>query len=239
MYFMKWLLLRPTCRNKYHQKLMVFSFQWREPLVIIYKMILMRQMTRRMIKSGHHRLRHLLVQEVKVLKVTQYQSTALFRSTEHHREQCLEARFHNLIKGVWMKVEISLITSWLEIGEWERSRLLYGLLKLTLLLIPLTLEINLMNQPLFKSLVKVRIWSSGLLVWRRKWPLLDKNNTWKLVDKPLDKKVIGYKWVFKKKSGIHGVESARNKARVVAKGFSQVEGVDYLISFLWWSNIHL
>ena len=48
---------------------------------------------------------------------------------------------------------------------------------------------------------------------------LYKNNTWKLVDKPLNKKVIGCKWVFKQKSGISGVESARYKARVVAKGF--------------------
>ena len=48
-----------------------------------------------------------------------------------------------------------------------------------------------------------------------------------MVDKPLGKKVISCKWVFKKKYGILGVESARYKVRVVAKGFSQVEGVDY------------
>ena len=56
---------------------------------------------------------------------------------------------------------------------------------------------------------------------------LHKNQTWKLVDWPSNKKVIGCRWIFKKKPGIPGVEPPRYKARVVAKGFSQIEGVDY------------
>jgi hypothetical protein len=38
--------------------------------------------------------------------------------------------------------------------------------------------------------------------------------------------VIGIKWVFKNKQGEDG-EIARNKARLVAQGFSQVEGLDF------------
>ena len=56
---------------------------------------------------------------------------------------------------------------------------------------------------------------------------LSKNKTWVLVDKPRNKKIIGCKWVYKRKPGIVGVEPPRFKARLVAKGFSQVEGIDY------------
>ncbi|XP_052185243.1 uncharacterized protein LOC127796879 [Diospyros lotus] len=56
---------------------------------------------------------------------------------------------------------------------------------------------------------------------------LQKNKTWIVVNKPKDQKVIGCKWIFKRKPGIPSVEPARFKARVVAKGFSQREGIDY------------
>lgn len=56
---------------------------------------------------------------------------------------------------------------------------------------------------------------------------LDKNHTWDLVDRPEKQKVIGCKWVFKRKLGIPGVEQPRFKARLVAKGYSQREGIDF------------
>ncbi|KAA3466912.1 TIR-NBS type disease resistance protein [Gossypium australe] len=43
---------------------------------------------------------------------------------------------------------------------------------------------------------------------------------------PPRKKIIGYKWVFKKKEGSGSVDT-RYKVRLVVKGFSQVEGVDF------------
>jgi hypothetical protein len=42
--------------------------------------------------------------------------------------------------------------------------------------------------------------------------------------------VIGTKWVFKNKQGEDG-EVVRNKARLVAQGFSQVEGLDFEKTF--------
>ena len=56
---------------------------------------------------------------------------------------------------------------------------------------------------------------------------LNRNRTWDLVKPPSGKKIVGCKWVFKRKEGIPGVEDARYKARLVAKGYSQVPGVDF------------
>jgi hypothetical protein len=44
---------------------------------------------------------------------------------------------------------------------------------------------------------------------------------------PKGAKAISFKWVFKKKEWILGVEDARFKGRLVAKGYSQSEGVDF------------
>ena len=56
---------------------------------------------------------------------------------------------------------------------------------------------------------------------------LHKNETWTLVKRPENQRVIGSRWIYKRKPGILGVEAAMYKARVVAKGYSQVEEIDY------------
>jgi len=54
-----------------------------------------------------------------------------------------------------------------------------------------------------------------------------RNKVWSLVERPKgDHNVIGTKWIFKNKQDAHGIV-VRNKARLVAQGFSQVEGIDY------------
>ena len=40
-------------------------------------------------------------------------------------------------------------------------------------------------------------------------------------------KTVGFKWVFKKKEGISGIESIRYRTRLVAKGYSQREDVEF------------
>jgi hypothetical protein len=52
----------------------------------------------------------------------------------------------------------------------------------------------------------------------------ERNQVWTFVERLRDVNVIGTKWVFKNKQGKDG-EVVRNKARLVAQGFSQVEGL--------------
>ena len=53
-----------------------------------------------------------------------------------------------------------------------------------------------------------------------------KNDVWDVVPRPKDKSVVTSKWLYKIKHGSDGrVENF--KARFVARGFSQKEGVDY------------
>ncbi|KAI3669275.1 hypothetical protein L6452_40503 [Arctium lappa] len=53
-----------------------------------------------------------------------------------------------------------------------------------------------------------------------------RNKVWNLVPRPSDKTVIGTKWVFRNKLDEHGTVT-RNKARLVAQGYKQEEGIDY------------
>jgi hypothetical protein len=54
----------------------------------------------------------------------------------------------------------------------------------------------------------------------------ERNQVWSLVDPLRDVNVIGTKCVLKNKQGEDG-EVVRNKARLVAQGYSQVEDLDF------------
>jgi hypothetical protein len=58
----------------------------------------------------------------------------------------------------------------------------------------------------------------------------ERNQVWTLVDPPRDVNVIGTKWLFNNKQGEDG-EVVRNKDRLVAQGYSQVEGLDFEETF--------
>lgn len=55
---------------------------------------------------------------------------------------------------------------------------------------------------------------------------LHQNHTWLITDLPLGKKPIGCKWVYNIKYKANG-DIERHMARLVAKGFNQVEGIDF------------
>ena len=59
---------------------------------------------------------------------------------------------------------------------------------------------------------------------------IEKNETWELVRRPKDKNIVGTKWVFKNKFNEDG-QMIRNKARLVCKGYAQVEGIDFEETF--------
>ena len=59
---------------------------------------------------------------------------------------------------------------------------------------------------------------------------IEKNKTWTLINLPPRRKPIGYKWVYRLKYNAMGVIE-RYKARIVAKGYSQKEGIDYTETF--------
>ncbi|GJT86231.1 retrovirus-related pol polyprotein from transposon TNT 1-94 [Tanacetum coccineum] len=53
------------------------------------------------------------------------------------------------------------------------------------------------------------------------------NDVWELVPQPNNMTIIGTKWVFRNKLDENGVVVSRNKARLVAQGYNQQEGIDY------------
>jgi hypothetical protein len=66
--------------------------------------------------------------------------------------------------------------------------------------------------------------------WRRamleEMRSIEENRTWELVDPPAGCRPIGLKWVFKVKRDERGA-IVKHKARLVARGFVQREGIDF------------
>jgi hypothetical protein len=67
--------------------------------------------------------------------------------------------------------------------------------------------------------------SSWVNAMHEKLENFERNQVLTLVDPPRDVNIIGTKWVFKNKQGEDG-EVVRNKTRLVAQGYSQVEGLN-------------
>uniref|UniRef100_A0A1X7TFD5 Reverse transcriptase Ty1/copia-type domain-containing protein n=1 Tax=Amphimedon queenslandica TaxID=400682 RepID=A0A1X7TFD5_AMPQE len=55
---------------------------------------------------------------------------------------------------------------------------------------------------------------------QKEFESLEENQVWDLVELPKDRRVVGSKWVFKRKIGENG-KVERYKARLVAQGYSQ------------------
>jgi len=68
--------------------------------------------------------------------------------------------------------------------------------------------------------------SEWMAAMEAKMTSLFDNRVWDLVELPKGRKVIGSKWMYKKRSGVNSLVE-RYKARLVAQGFSQKYGADY------------
>jgi hypothetical protein len=73
------------------------------------------------------------------------------------------------------------------------------------------------------ELIEDKLWKDSMV---EEMESLHKNETWDLVKLPNGRKLVNSKWVFKKKMNAIG-QVDKFKARLVKKGYSQVEGVDF------------
>ena len=65
-----------------------------------------------------------------------------------------------------------------------------------------------------------------IIVMQEELNQFERNKVWELVPRPKNRSVIGVKWVFRNKLDETGTV-IRNKARLVGKGYSQEEGIDF------------
>jgi hypothetical protein len=72
--------------------------------------------------------------------------------------------------------------------------------------------------------------ASGEQVWKdamtEEYQSILKNDVWDVVPRPKGKSTVTSKWIYKIKHAADG-SIEKYKARFVARGFSQIEGVDY------------
>ncbi|KAL5743873.1 hypothetical protein ACOSQ2_026989 [Xanthoceras sorbifolium] len=59
---------------------------------------------------------------------------------------------------------------------------------------------------------------------------LESSGTWSIVSLPQGKRSVGCKWVYETKFRADGTIE-RHKVRLVAKGYTQQEGIDFLNTF--------
>ncbi|XP_031494234.1 uncharacterized mitochondrial protein AtMg00820-like [Nymphaea colorata] len=79
----------------------------------------------------------------------------------------------------------------------------------------------------FHKAMQFSEWRNAMAVEVR---ALEENSTWDVIDLPPNKRPIGCKWVYKLKYHADGTIE-RHKAGLVAKGYTQTEGVDYIETF--------
>jgi hypothetical protein len=75
----------------------------------------------------------------------------------------------------------------------------------------------------FQEAVQDPTWVDAMV---EEYDSIVKNSAREIVPRPIDKSVVGSIWIYKEKQAANG-SVEKYKARFVAQGFSQIEGIDY------------
>lgn len=91
-----------------------------------------------------------------------------------------------------------------------------------------SLSLSVMTEPRnYEEACKHSCWTDAM---KAELAALERNGTWEIVDLPPNVKTIGSKWVYKIKHKADGTIE-RYKVRLVAKGYNQVEGLEFFDTF--------
>jgi hypothetical protein len=79
----------------------------------------------------------------------------------------------------------------------------------------------------YEQAAKHGVWQEAMM---EEYASIMKNDVWEVVTRKEDKRVVGSRWIYKVKHAADG-SVEKYKARFVAKGFAQKEGIDYEETF--------
>ena len=80
---------------------------------------------------------------------------------------------------------------------------------------------------MIEEAIQKKEWADAMT---KEYQSIIKNDVWEIVPRPKSKDVVSSKWLFKIKHVADG-SIEKYKARFVARGFSQKEGIDYKETF--------